>query len=314
MTERYVEPINESYDEAKAAEVIADAIEEFYASLVKGIDEITIDKILGSKNPYLYCVKNVKSPRQFVGSILDAYISSSEETIFGNLFFEPLAIAVSGGSKAGAEGVDIEIDAAPIRYAIAVKSGTSVFNADSKKRQIENFDKHARLMRQGGLHSSPVIGYGYGTKKGGTGGRVLEYAGQDFWEYLTGDPDFYTKIVDLMGDSPEVWSGRFEASKAKTLDRLTGEFAEGYVAGDGSIDWHKVLRLNSGSVGRKEREELDSAKALCLELMRDDGRVSKKRLCEAIGCSQARLNAIIGGLRDEGAIEAGCDRAPWRLR
>ena len=246
-------------------------------------------------------------------SILDAYISSSEETIFGNLFFEPLAIAVSGGSKAGVEGVDIEIDATPIRYAIAVKSGTSVFNADSRKRQIENFDKHAKLMRQGGLHSSPVIGYGYGTKKENAGGKVLEYAGQDFWEYLTGDPDFYTKIIDLMGDSPEVWSDRFEASKAKTLDRLTSEFAESYVAEDNSIDWHKVLRLNSGSVGRKEREELNSAKALCLKLMRDDDRVSKKHLCEVIGCSPAKLNAIIEGLRDEGAIEADCNRTPWKL-
>ncbi|MCI8489279.1 MAG: hypothetical protein HFJ04_03335, partial [Lachnospiraceae bacterium] len=64
-----------------------------------------------------------------------AFVSSSEETIFGNCFFEPVAIAASNGNKALAEGIDIMIQDNENNTiaAIAVKSGPSVFNADSKK-------------------------------------------------------------------------------------------------------------------------------------------------------------------------------------
>lgn len=51
------------------------------------------------------------------------------------MLFEPIAIAASGGNKALAEGIDIMIQNNETNTisAIAVKSGPSVFNADSKK-------------------------------------------------------------------------------------------------------------------------------------------------------------------------------------
>lgn len=54
---------------------------------------------------------------------------------------KPIAIAASGGNKALAEGIDIMIQNNETNTisAIAVKSGPSVFNADSKKRQEQNF-------------------------------------------------------------------------------------------------------------------------------------------------------------------------------
>lgn len=50
------------------------------------------------------------------------------------MLFEPIAIAASGGNKALAEGIDIMIQNNETNTisAIAVKSGPSVFNADSK--------------------------------------------------------------------------------------------------------------------------------------------------------------------------------------
>lgn len=56
-----------------------------------------------------------------------------------NLVFEPIAIAASGGNKALAEGIDIMIQNNETNTisAIAVKSGPSVFNADSKTTGAE---------------------------------------------------------------------------------------------------------------------------------------------------------------------------------
>ena len=135
-------PINTSYDESAVVQAISKSLQEFYTSLLSKIDEINLNEVLKKKNPYLYRAKAMQSADEIVEAILSAFVSSSEETIFGNCFFEPIAKAVSGGSKALAEGIDIMIedDQSNTMHAIAVKSGPSVFNADSKKQQVQNFN------------------------------------------------------------------------------------------------------------------------------------------------------------------------------
>lgn len=128
-----------SYRERDVIEAISKALEDFYTSVIASMDKLNITKVMSRKNPYLYRAKAVSSAADIVDGVLSAFVSSSEETIFGNCFFEPLAIAASGGQKSIAEGIDLEIDSGTTRVAVAVKSGTSVFNADSKKRQEENF-------------------------------------------------------------------------------------------------------------------------------------------------------------------------------
>lgn len=66
---------------------------------------------------------------------VDVENSCKEETIFGNVFFETIATAAVQGEKALAEGVDIMVERGNTIYAIAVESGASVFNADSRKKQ-----------------------------------------------------------------------------------------------------------------------------------------------------------------------------------
>ena len=105
-------------------------------------------------------------------------------------FFEPIAIVVSGGQKAVTEGVDITVDKDNTIYSIAVKSGTSVFNADSRKRQEQNFQSAQKRAQQAHKAFIPVVGYGYGKKKVKAENEKFykELAGKDFWEWLTGDP------------------------------------------------------------------------------------------------------------------------------
>ena len=143
-------PINNSYDEKEVVQAIAKSLEIFYSTLIEKIDTLDIKKVMKRKNPYLYRAKAMENASEIVESVLSAFVTSSEETIFGNCFFEPIAIAVSGGNKALAEGIDLMIQDAEGNtiYAIAVKSGPSVFNADSKKRQEQNFMAAAKLAQQ----------------------------------------------------------------------------------------------------------------------------------------------------------------------
>lgn len=248
LTMLNIEPLNTSYNEDEVCKAIGMALTEFYTSLTKTLDNIDIDKILKRKNPYLYRAKGISSAGQIVDGILSAYISSSEETVFGNSFFEPIAIVVSGGQKAVTEGVDITVDKNNTIYSIAVKSGTSVFNADSRKRQEQNFQSAQKRARQAHKVFLPVVGYGYGKKRVRVGNEKFyqELAGKDFWEWLTGDPDFYIKIIRMMGTRPEKYAKNFEKSYAKAENRMVREFTVKYCKDDGAIDWDKLLKFNSG--------------------------------------------------------------------
>lgn len=243
--------INSSYDENKVVEAISQALEMFYGSLISKIDGLDIKKVMKRKNPYLYRAKAMESASEIVESVLGAFVTSSEETIFGNCFFEPIAIAVSGGNKALAEGIDLMIqnDESNTIYAIAVKSGPSVFNADSKKRQEQNFMAASKLAQQAKARYEAYIGYCYGKKKDSGRGKPKMYqelAGKQFWAELTGDEEFYVKIISFMGTMPEQYVASYKESYNKAANRLIREFSNDFCKDDGAIDWGKLVEFNSG--------------------------------------------------------------------
>lgn len=243
--------INSSYNEDAIVKAIADALENFYGSLIEKIDRLSINKVMKRKNPYLYRAKAMENASEIVESVLTAFVSSSEETVFGNCFFEPIAIAASGGNKALAEGIDIMVENKDenVIYAVAVKSGPSVFNADSKKRQEQNFVAASKLAKQAKARYEAYIGYSYGKKKEsgrGTPKFYRELAGKQFWAELTGDEDFYLKIIKYMGTMPEQYVTKYKESYNKAANRLVREFSISFCKEDGSIDWEKLVEFNSG--------------------------------------------------------------------
>ncbi len=244
--------IGYGYDEKEVIAAIANGLDNFYKSLIDKTNKLDIKKIMKRKNPYLYRAKAVQNAYDIVSSVLDAFVTSSEETIFGNCFFEPLAIAASGGSKALAEGVDIMIEKKEENtiYAVAVKSGTSVFNADSKKRQEQNFAAAAKLAKQAKARYEAIIGYGYGKKRmtgKGVPKMYQELAGQEFWAELTGEEDFYLKIIQFMGELPEQYLEDYQKSYNNAMNRLLKQFTTEFCKDTGEIDWDKLVKFNSGN-------------------------------------------------------------------
>ena len=73
------------------------------------------------------------------------------------------------------------------------KSGPAVFNADSKKRQEQNFMAASKLAQQVKARYEAYIGYCYGKKERFGRGKpkcIRELAGKRFWTELTGDEGF----------------------------------------------------------------------------------------------------------------------------
>ena len=87
VRQRTTMPINNSYNEDAIVEAIATALDNFYMNLIKKVDSLNVKAVMKRKNPYLFRAKAMNGAAQIIDAILAAFVSSSEETIFGNVFF-----------------------------------------------------------------------------------------------------------------------------------------------------------------------------------------------------------------------------------
>jgi hypothetical protein len=113
--------------------LIAKSLEDFYSRRMQRLGTLKLRQVLLRKNPYLYKALGTQSATEIVEEILQAYLSASDEGLFGDTFFEPIAKAVSGGVVSPSEGVDIAIETEDRYKAISVKSGPNPFNSSSRQ-------------------------------------------------------------------------------------------------------------------------------------------------------------------------------------
>ena len=113
---------------------IADYVEknigEFHKARIAKLQSINLKELLSRKNPYMYKAKNIVTAGQMVESLASAYMSSAEESIFGN-WMEGIASFVAekvyDGHKSAAEGIDLEFDKEGVHYFVSVKSESSPY-------------------------------------------------------------------------------------------------------------------------------------------------------------------------------------------
>lgn len=222
----------------------------FYKRRIEALDNLELKKVLARKNPYLFRAVGIQDVSELIRNLLLAYSSSSDETIFGNEFFEPLARDLANGKTADGEGADVLVETPTKIAAYAVKSGTSVFNSSSKRDQEKSFLQMRNRLYKTQKQFDPVVGYSYGRKgrPSKKASRFREVAGQVFWEELTGDPDCYIKILQAMQDYPERHRIDFKNAWERAVNRFSMEFMSNFMSSDGSINWRELLEYNSGRV------------------------------------------------------------------
>ena len=176
----------------------------FHQKRIQSIDKLKLSKILKRKNPYLFKAKYVLTAEQIIKGIVDAHISSSEETIFGD-WLEGLAIficnKVYGGTKSGIEGIDLEFDFNDVRYIITIKSGPNWGNAPAIKKMISGFKTAKKTLRTSNsqLNIVAINGCCYGQDKNPDKGDYFKYCGQRFWEFISGNEELYIQIIEPLG-------------------------------------------------------------------------------------------------------------------
>lgn len=229
-------------------------IADFHQSRVEKIENLELKKVLRRKNPYLFKAKNILTAEQLIEGLVDAYVSSSEEGIFGN-WLEGLAIHVNnlvyGGKKSGIPGVDLEFDKENVRYIVSIKSGPDWGNSDQVKKMVDNFNTARRVLRTSGagINVKAVNGccYGRTTPKNyyKLNGDYEKLCGQAFWEFISNDSELYKEIVEPLGHMAHEKNDEYEIAYARKINMFTKELTKDFFKDNGEIDWDKLLEFNS---------------------------------------------------------------------
>ena len=228
-------------------------IQVFHQRRLDNLQKLKMLNVVKQKNPYLFKAKNINIAQDFVKTILDARLSSQEETIFGG-FLEDLAIficaQVYGGQKSSAEGIDLEFEKDHIRYIVSIKSGPKWGNSSQIKKMLDNFKQAKRILGTNRSSTNVVAVNGCCYGKDGTPdkGDYLKLCGQKFWKFISGDENLYTDIIEPLGHRAKEKNDQFIDEYAKVINRFTAEFMRKFCDADGNMLWEEIVKFNSAEI------------------------------------------------------------------
>lgn len=227
----------------------------FHNNKLKVLEKLKLRNILLKKNPYLFRAKNITVASDLIKNILDAFLSSSEEKIFGD-FLEELAVFISdktsNGRKSAATGIDLEFMNNDTVYLVSIKSGPNWGNNAQQNKQQQDFQTAVRVLRQTNhkLNVQSVLGICYGKTKTTFLRGYMKVVGQNFWYFISENEDLYTDIIEPLGFKARQHNEAFIKQRDKIMNIFTKEFMTDFCV-NGEIDWKKLVQFNSGNLDLK---------------------------------------------------------------
>jgi len=228
---------------------VEDNIGTFHTKRLQNLEKLKLSQVLQRKNPYLFKAKNILTSQDLVENLLDAYLSSQEETIFGD-FLEGLAIFICGkvfdGKKSAAEGIDLEFERDNIKYIVSIKSGPNWGNNSQINKMRDNFKKAKRILGTNisQINIVAVNGCCYGRDNQPDKGDYIKYCGQKFWEFISGNSELYVQIIEPLGHKAKEKNEEFSHAYSKLINKFTLEFGRDFCS-EGEINWDVLVKFNS---------------------------------------------------------------------
>lgn len=227
-------------------------IATFHEKRISSLDSLKLSKVLKRKNPYMYRAKYVLTAEEIVRGLVDAHVSSNEETIFGD-WLEGLVIFVNnkifGGWKSGITGVDLEFDNDGVRHLVNIKSGPNWGNSSQISKMIADFQTAKKTLRTS--NSKMIIisvnGCCYGRNNNPDKGEYFKYCGQTFWAFISGNDNLYTEIIKPLGHKAKERNDDFLQAYSRRINLFTLEFGNDFCGSDGAINWEKLVEFNSST-------------------------------------------------------------------
>lgn len=235
-------------DIKKVAEFVEKNIVIFHERRLKKLGSLELQKNLLRKNPYLFKAKNILTAQDLIKNLLDAFLQSQEEEMFGE-FLEDLAIficnVVFNAKKSDLVGIDMEFEKDNNYYIVEIKSGWNWGNSSQIKKLRDNF-KNAKTILSKKINK-PVIainGCCYGRDNKPDKNGYFKLCGQRFWEFISGNEELYTQIIEPIGHKAKERNEEFLISYSILINKFTLEFSKMF-CDNGKINWQKLVKFNS---------------------------------------------------------------------
>lgn len=222
----------------------------FHQRRLRKLETLSLKEIILKKNPYLFRAKNLTKAPDLIESLMQAFLSSSEEPMFGE-FLEDLAVYISektlGGHKSSAQGVDLEFIKNNTHYVVSIKSGPNWGNSSQHKKLEQDLENCVRRLKQSGVTREvrPVLGICYGKTRTSIVKSYWKVVGQNFWYLISDDQNLYTDIIEPIGYRAHENNEVYISQRNALLNRFTSEFVEIFCKPNGEIDWEKLVQYNS---------------------------------------------------------------------
>ena len=235
--------------------IASDVVKPFYDKRIEKLTKSKIRDIANRKNPYLFKVKNIQTAGDFAKDILDAFLSSQEETIFGDLL-ENLAIYINknifGGRKAEEgkfKSVDLIFKRDKKLYIVGIKSGPNWGNSDQVNTMRKNFKKAKAILKNEGEKGQiiAVNGCMYGKDnvafkkhKKDNGLNYYKLCGQKFWELISSDDQLYKELIKPLDKELKKRDDAFKELYVKKVNEMTEDIIELFHTKN-MLDWNKII-------------------------------------------------------------------------
>ncbi len=99
---------------------------------------------------------------------------------------------------------------------VNIKSGPNWGNASQIKKMKSDFRTAAKTLRtsNSGLQVVAINGCCYGKSTNPDKGDYFKYCGQRFWEFISGNAELYTEIIEPLGHKAKEKNDEFQQSYA----------------------------------------------------------------------------------------------------
>lgn len=234
--------------------IASDVIRPFYTIRLDRLNSAKLSTVSKKKNPYLFKAKNIETAGDLAKSILDAFLSSQEETIFGDLM-ENLAVHVCGevfdGKKAEEvkyRSVDLIFERDNKTYIVGIKSGPNWGNSDQVNTMKRNLKIAKRFLRLG-LKKKNIVSvngciYGRDNKPHKVSKdpdlSYYKICGQAFWELISGDDLLYKKIIQPLDKEAKKRDDAFKKLYVKKINEMTKDVIDLFYHKN-TLDWDKII-------------------------------------------------------------------------
>jgi len=224
----------------------------FHQKRIQSLDTLKLTNVLKRKNPYLFKAKSLLTAHEIVKGLVDAHISSNEETIFGD-WLEGLAIFINqevyNGRKSGIANIDLEFEKDDIRYIVNIKSGPNWGNSSQISKMISDFKSAKKVLRtsNSNIQVIAINGCCYGKDNKPDKGDYFKYCGQKFWKFISGEENLYLELIEPLGYKAKERNDDFNKLYAQMINKFTKEFITDFCNSSGEIDWNKLIQLNSAA-------------------------------------------------------------------